>query len=211
MPWVAAVIGGAVTLIGGAMQADQNRKAAHGVQDFAALQTNTAYQRREKDLISAGYSPMLAYQSGGAQSAPGYSYQVGNYGAEAVQAASGAYSSAVHAKEVNAAIDKMMTEIRNIDSDTKLKEMQAKLTALDASKLAQLIPIIVRGEKALLARKEVGESALEHMEAQQVEFWEWLAEQGHSLGGKAADAADWINQMLKSAKEVWNAPFGHLK
>lgn len=190
MAWIPAVIGGVVTLIGGAFSADQNRRNAHSAQDFAAAQTDTAMQRRERDLIRAGYSPMLAYQQGGAQSAPGVFYNTPNYVGEAVQAGVGAYSAAKQAESIEAGVDKAMAEIRNIDSDTALRKVQAKIAGLEYGKLQKLIPILLQREQADLARHRVGQSTLENMSSEEGFFWSWLTELGHSIGGAAADASD---------------------
>lgn len=90
--------------------------------DFQREMSNTSYQRSVADMRAAGINPMLAAMRGGASTPGGASYtaqmpNLKDIGASAIQAFQGSSSareSLARIEQVDASVDKIKEEIKNI-------------------------------------------------------------------------------------------------
>lgn len=122
LPLLAPIIGGAIGLIGGAMQNSAASAAANKQMAFQERSAKHSYQWAMDDMKKAGLNPMLAYKQGGAGTLSGSSYTPQNIGSAAISGASSASSSAI-------AQSRQQTELDNIRADTALKASQDKTQA----------------------------------------------------------------------------------
>lgn len=129
MAWVAPVVAGAASLIGGAMAARGERDANESNvnlnrenRDFQKMMSDTAVQRRIADLKAAGLNPMLAYH-GAADSPPTSAAVVRNENAGAPAAAAGMASSALAAMQQKA----IVAQIENTQASTAKTNAEAEL------------------------------------------------------------------------------------
>lgn len=131
LPLLAPLIGGAVGLIGGAMQNSAAVAAADKQMAFQERSARHGYQWATEDMRKAGINPILAYKQGGSGTLSGSSYTPQNIGAAAISGASSASSSAI-------AQARQKAELDNIAADTALKSAQDKTqAALQVQALAQ--------------------------------------------------------------------------
>lgn len=133
-PIIGAAIGGASSLIGGAMQNSSAQAASREQMAFQKESAQNQYQWAMGDMKASGLNPILAYKQGGAGTLSGSSYTPQNIGAAAATGATagaGVASSAIQATRNQA-------ELANIAADTALKGNQDKTqTAMQVQALAQ--------------------------------------------------------------------------
>jgi hypothetical protein len=131
-----AVIGGAMSMIGGNKQNESQEAMMNQSNAFSAEQFATRYQTTVKDLNAAGLNPMLAYGQGGGSppSAVSPAAQVnamqgaGDIATKAVGAANTAMQTQLTDAQVAESISRtgVNDETRkNLDADTKLKILEA--------------------------------------------------------------------------------------
>lgn len=201
----------AADLAGQAFSAHQAHNANRAMINFQREMMSTKYQRQVEDMKKAGLNPMLSVMN--PASTPGSPHLM-NPGAGAEGFGSRTGVAAANTALMLAMVDKTKAEaektraeipnvgilgqnlqlegsriasdIGRIDSDASLNAVKERLMSLEADKLKQLIPWLVRFEKANTLRKEVGMDSVERMNKSEVEFWDWL----HSVGEKLGEGVD---------------------
>lgn len=131
LPIIGPIIGGALGLIGGAMQNSAASAAADKQMRFQKESAQNQYKWAMDDMRRSGLNPILAYKQGGAGTLSGSSYTPQNIGAAAAQGVSSVGSTALAAQ-------RQETELANIAADTALKSSQDKTqAALQIQAMAQ--------------------------------------------------------------------------
>ena len=118
----AALVGGALSFIGGQSANKSNLRIAREQMAFQERMSSTAYRRAVEDMKMAGINPMLAYMQGGASTPSGSQ-------ATMQDVISPAVSSAMHAKRLG-------EELKVLRADTKLKGRQADATLQEGHRAA---------------------------------------------------------------------------
>lgn len=117
---------------------DFNSDQARINREYQTSMSNTAYQRATSDMMAAGLNPMLAYSQGGASS-PSGSQASGT----AAQAATpiprqNALAAGMQSAAQAAQIDNTAATTKNIEADTKLKNLDAERKPWE-TRTAQLV------------------------------------------------------------------------
>uniref|UniRef100_UPI0040480DBE hypothetical protein n=1 Tax=Algoriphagus sp. TaxID=1872435 RepID=UPI0040480DBE len=128
--------------------ADANEASAASVRaqmDFQRDMSNTSYQRSVADMRAAGINPMLAVMRGGASTPGGSSYtaqmpnqkDVGAAAIQAFQGGSSARESLARIEQVDAAVDKIIAETKNIPIEAERLRKTIELLYVQAKNVAQ--------------------------------------------------------------------------
>lgn len=128
--------------------ADANEASAASVRaqmDFQRDMSNTSYQRSVADMRAAGINPMLAAMRGGASTPSGSSYtaqmpnqkDVGASAIQAFQGGSSARESLARIEQVDAAVDKIIAETKNIPIEAERLRKTIELLYVQAKNVAQ--------------------------------------------------------------------------
>lgn len=118
-----ALIGGALSFLGGERANDSRQGVAADQMAFQERMSNTSYQRAMADMRAAGLNPMLAYSQGGASVPAGAMPQIENSLATAGQVFSAIQSSSSAAQQADTqsmigdvTVQKIKQETANLSS-----------------------------------------------------------------------------------------------
>ena len=136
-PWLSA----AGTALGSLGKQEFDSEQAQANREFQAAQSDTAMQRRVKDLQAAGLSPMLAYSQGGASSA------AGAQAAPAENIGAATANSGVAARQLNINREQALSNIELQDAQKGYYGAQALSADADAGlKDAQRLNVLLQNK-----------------------------------------------------------------
>ena len=215
------IIGAAASIAGGVLGNRAAAGQASDARDFTADQYARRYRITMDDMRSAGLNPMLAYSQGPGTSPSGAMAAQGDFGGgEAGSIIAQSSMRKAQSKQASTAATQNISTAKNLDQDTKLKQIQARKTSAEISKikgetateLQRSILVAAQGELTTKQAREV-ERKIDQLKAQtkltgdQEKLLEAeilrMIRSGDSIVGKTADSI--LKLIPSSARALWDA------
>lgn len=130
-----ALVGGAINLFGARAQNRENARQAEISRQWSAYMSNTAVQRRMRDMQAAGINPILAGRYDASTPPSAMSHGMQNVGAAAVQGATSALQMRIQKKNmdlIDAQTEKTRAEAGKVRADTGRIGEMTRLTKYGA-------------------------------------------------------------------------------
>lgn len=132
---IAGGIGGLFNFLGTSSTNSANQQLMQQQEAYQTQMSNTAYQRASADMKAAGLNPMMMFGSGGPASTPSAPSSAPRE--SPMKAVSGAITQGMQTAVQAKTMDKMATEMANLQSENALIRARTNLTDTEQSRTAQ--------------------------------------------------------------------------
>lgn len=122
-------------------------------------------------------------------------------GAETRHLDASAGQAVAHKDVLVATLPKLKAEIANIRTETDLKNAQRELVKMDTEKLRQLLPELLKYERARATQRSVGSSTLDKVNEMEKAYWDSLRELGLMIRDGRQSANEWNARMREWSRK----------
>lgn len=165
---VASLIGGGLSFLGGERRNQAQLEASSAQMEFQREMSNTAYQRAVADMKAAGINPMLASKVGGASSPMGAQPNLMDTITPAIGAGMGILTGSASAKQAEAGAELSTAQLEQIDATVdKIKE-ETKNIPIEGERLFRAMHLLI-AQTDLMSQQQLTEAQRYEMVKQTVE------------------------------------------